>query len=310
MFFGQFSWASQAMTSLIRLLDRNKHAFKAREQTDPHFCSKFMYAIDTRYQIWLRECMQLTQHNRINDSLLDFKSIIEQVRFGTFELRLPSAFSKPTTMPQKEEDKSTAPKQKGIGKAKDNSNNRKKKQEKEVNKQIINKNPVEAFKLKEGETWAGTFANKNISNCVPWSGNECKMCPHWFIHGHCFKNCFHANSHVSASKVPSTKVLAFVAFMQEIRDAANRHLRLGLSSARPPKKLPDDDRPQRKPPDIMNTTHPSTQSTTSSTAPPYRMHSGPNPSCLPSQMQQSTQMPPRTPPTEHQHPDIGVAECI
>ncbi len=51
MFFGQFSWASQAMTSLIQLLDRNKHAFKAREQTDPHFCSKFMYAIDTCYQI-------------------------------------------------------------------------------------------------------------------------------------------------------------------------------------------------------------------------------------------------------------------
>ncbi len=37
MFFGQFSWASQAMTSLIQLLDRNKHAFKAREQTNPLF---------------------------------------------------------------------------------------------------------------------------------------------------------------------------------------------------------------------------------------------------------------------------------
>jgi hypothetical protein len=43
--------------------------------------------------------MQLTQRNRIDDSLLDFKSIIQQVCFGTFELRLPSTFSKPTPMP-------------------------------------------------------------------------------------------------------------------------------------------------------------------------------------------------------------------
>ncbi len=73
MFFGQFIWASQAMTSLIQLLDRNKHGFKAREQSDPHFCSKFMYAINTRYQIWLEECMQLTQCNRIDNSLLVFQ---------------------------------------------------------------------------------------------------------------------------------------------------------------------------------------------------------------------------------------------
>ncbi len=77
MFFGQFSWASQAMTSLIQSLDRNKHAFKAREQTDPHFCSKFMYVINVPFQIWLKECMQLTQCNHIKDFLLNFKSIIK-----------------------------------------------------------------------------------------------------------------------------------------------------------------------------------------------------------------------------------------
>jgi hypothetical protein len=63
-------------------------------------------------------------------------------------------------MPQQEEDKNAVPKQKGKGKAKDDGNNGKKKQEKEVNKQIINKNPVEVFKLKEGERWDGTFAKK------------------------------------------------------------------------------------------------------------------------------------------------------
>jgi hypothetical protein len=45
-FFGQFSWAMHLMTSLITALEKNKHSFKARERTNPHFCSKFMYAIN------------------------------------------------------------------------------------------------------------------------------------------------------------------------------------------------------------------------------------------------------------------------
>ncbi len=46
MFFRQFSWAVHLMTSLITVLEKNKHSFKAQERTNPHFCSKFMYAIN------------------------------------------------------------------------------------------------------------------------------------------------------------------------------------------------------------------------------------------------------------------------
>jgi hypothetical protein len=61
MYFRQFSWPKRSMLLLMRSLEKNKSSFKARERTDPQFCSKFMYAIDTRYQLWLEECMLQTQ---------------------------------------------------------------------------------------------------------------------------------------------------------------------------------------------------------------------------------------------------------
>jgi hypothetical protein len=131
-FFGQFSWAMHLMTSLITALEKNKHSFKARERTNPHFCSKFMYAIDTRFQLWLEVCMLQTQWNRIDDSILNFTSLIEQVRFGTFKLKLPSPFSEPSKPPTK--DTIATPKQKGKGKQKEDGDDGKRKKEREINR--------------------------------------------------------------------------------------------------------------------------------------------------------------------------------
>ena len=81
-FFGQFSWACQAMILLIETLEKNKNSFQARARSDPHFCSKFMYAVDLRYQIWLKDCSLVTRHEQVNDRALQFGTLIEMVCFG------------------------------------------------------------------------------------------------------------------------------------------------------------------------------------------------------------------------------------
>ncbi len=85
MFFGKYSYAMQYSEKKVL-------SFKSCECTDIHFCSKFMLAFDTRYQLWLEECMTASHQSRVNDSILNFRSIIEQACFGTFNLKLPSAF--------------------------------------------------------------------------------------------------------------------------------------------------------------------------------------------------------------------------
>jgi hypothetical protein len=79
MFFGQFSWPTESMNSLLQLLGKNKSSFKARERTDTRFCSKFMYAVDTRYQLFLEDCMSQPAQNRVDDNALNFTSLNEMV---------------------------------------------------------------------------------------------------------------------------------------------------------------------------------------------------------------------------------------
>jgi len=183
MFFGKFSWPSASMQSLLESLEKNKSSFRARERTDTRFCSKFMYAVDTRYQLFLEDCMTATTRDRVDDGTLNFNPMIEMVRYGTFDCRLPSVFSSPPKPKQDDGAAAGVQKRKGnqdaaeVRKKRDQQNNGEVREQK--NRITNPEPPIEAFKLRPGETWARTFAHKNISGRVPWSSGpeNCKMCP-------------------------------------------------------------------------------------------------------------------------------------
>ncbi len=71
-FFGQFSIAHQAITTLTKQVQKCKSAFKAREQADQKFCCKFMYAVNTHFQLWLEDCMTATMRTNVDNTILDF----------------------------------------------------------------------------------------------------------------------------------------------------------------------------------------------------------------------------------------------
>jgi hypothetical protein len=54
--------------------------------------SQFLFAVDTRFQLWLDKCMTLTCRSQVDDSMLNFTQLVESVRFGTFFVHLPSTF--------------------------------------------------------------------------------------------------------------------------------------------------------------------------------------------------------------------------
>jgi hypothetical protein len=201
-FFGKYSFGNQAIALLMSYIERCKTSFKARERTDAKFCSKFLYAIDTHFQLWLEECSNANRRNRVDDNLLNFRSLIKAVRFGTFELNLPSSFSEPEP---KDPIINSSP-NKGGGKSKENEGNKNKNKGKKTIKRIVNASPPPGFKLAQGETWGISFAKKNIHihGRVTWEG-DCKMCPRWFINGYCFDNCINAGSHVESRLTPKPK---------------------------------------------------------------------------------------------------------
>ena len=55
-FFGKLSIGSQLLCSLQTMIDRMRSTFKAWECLDTEFYAEFLFAVDTCYQIWLKQC--------------------------------------------------------------------------------------------------------------------------------------------------------------------------------------------------------------------------------------------------------------
>ncbi len=211
-FFGAFSASTASITALIVNIEKHKQVFKARENQDKTFVSKFLFAIDTRMQMWLEEC--LTQPLRVNvdDSILNFASVIDSVRFGNFDIILPPTF----TTPPVTEDKPKNKKNKNGPDKPQNDQNK--------NRMVENENQPEQFKLRPGETWIALFAGKTTGRVV-WEETAASqpnifMCARWFITGHCFSNCHNVKSHVATNDIPAEKLTAFGVYMTTCRSAA------------------------------------------------------------------------------------------
>ena len=212
-FFGEHSIPCQAITALVALVERNRHILKARE-ADKKFMSQFLFAVDTRFQLWLDECMTLPCRAQVDDSMLNFSQLVESIRFGTFFIQLPSTFIAASNTESKSGNGGKNTNKRPEDKKDDDEATNKKKKRKPT--KVDNPSQPEACKLQTGETWATHFANKGFNDRVDWNG-DCKMCPRWFIRGFCFADCTNKDSHVKAEDIPSDKLTAFHQFMRTCR---------------------------------------------------------------------------------------------
>ena len=216
-FFGEISIPCCAISALVSLVERNRHILKARE-VDQTFMSQFLFAVDTRFQLWLDECMTLPSRNQVDDSMLNFTPLIESVRFGTLAVTLPITF---VAKDKDQQPTGASSAGKRGNERKDEEKNQKKKKGRTQGREgerVSNDSPPESCGILQTETWATHFANKCISERVDWNGT-CKMCPRWFIRGFCFADCFNAASHVKSTEIPPEKLDAFQQFLRKCRNA-------------------------------------------------------------------------------------------
>ena len=214
-FFGENSIACQAVTALVALVERNRHILKTRE-ADKKFMSQFLFAVDTRFQLWLDECTTLTCRNQVDDSMLNFTQLVENVRFGTFFVQLPPTFIAATEADSKPGNGGGKTNKRTAEKNDEEDKEGKKKRRKPTT--VRNSSQPDACKLQTGETWGTHFANKGFNDRVDWDGS-CKMCPRWFIRGFCFADCTNKDSHVNAEDIPADKLAAFQQFMRTCRSS-------------------------------------------------------------------------------------------
>jgi hypothetical protein len=92
-FFGKLSVGSQCLRALLRMMENNKSTLKARERTDEKFPAKFLFTVDSCFQLWLKDCRKAASQNKVNNSFINFPALISNVLLGLFHMKLPSTFA-------------------------------------------------------------------------------------------------------------------------------------------------------------------------------------------------------------------------
>ena len=215
-FFGELSVGSQYLRVLQTMIKRQRLVFKAKEHLDKEFASKFLLAVDTYFQMWLKQCRIAKNRSNINDSIINFAHLVCQVLFGSFHITLPPTFKMKAPI-NNSASNNDMKKNDGHDDGKEGKGRKKKKGNK--NREMVqNKAPHPDLCMLTNETWAINFANKNISS-RPKFNDKSIMCPRWLLQKYCFNNCKHKDSHVKADKIPVNRVTAMKEWIKSCRSA-------------------------------------------------------------------------------------------
>ena len=173
---------------------------------DKSFAAQVVYAVDTKIQRWLGECKTARDRSEVNDKIVDFNILVNDILDNRFTVCLLLAF-KHTNNVETNSSVLGAPSgdQKG-----------KRKRDSEGPERILNTNQQEEFKIKKGEDWK-IFCGNKTQDRIDWNDDGCKMCPRWHSKGFCFPDCNNKASHVTKDKIPPGKAKSYKAYLVNLR---------------------------------------------------------------------------------------------
>ena len=144
----------------------------------------------------MRSCKQASiACTQVNDKVLKFEDLLDQVLNGAFQMNLPASFKKVKNSFKTaavEETKHTTAGNVGEG----SGGNKKKCKGNNGNGNVENLEQDKDFAMATGEFWKEPFSKQFPQNRPSWEG-KVKMCTRWHIKGNCYNNCARVTSHVT-----------------------------------------------------------------------------------------------------------------
>jgi len=188
-FFGSKSILPAKLGNFISQMENHALIIEAKHLRDPEFCTKLGYAVDNRIFRWLENCSLYEEREAVNDDMINFSPIMEEILFDKFHQMLPSTFS--TFQKRKKDDE----------KAGDESSPAKKKQKKndQVQQKLANPSPIQEWLCTDGAQYSAKFAGRNTEKRPKLDGVP--MCQRWHTKGYCFNNCKHIATHVPSTEL-------------------------------------------------------------------------------------------------------------
>ena len=75
LFFGDISYLGQGLKKLINLCDSNKDVIRSKLFLDEKFIAKFLFMVDDRVYLWLKQCRRVESVSETNLQLMDFAQL-------------------------------------------------------------------------------------------------------------------------------------------------------------------------------------------------------------------------------------------
>ena len=189
-FFGRRSFISQGLTKMVNQCLDNKQMLRTKLYMDSQFIAKLIYAVDDRIYQWLRQCSTADAVTDTALELIDFDTLFKDILLSRFDISLPPNIAK---IPNRNNNETTEDKPKKT---------------KTTPAMVKNDNPVQEWKVRNGERWETIFRAKLRHG--PTLSLGCKPCLKYHAKGFCFDDCSLIKSHHKLNEEDSKATANFI----------------------------------------------------------------------------------------------------
>ena len=182
LFFTERSYLSKGLNYLLTLCKSNRTLLRTKFYLDKTFIAKFIFLIDDRINKWLIECARANTVDETSLELVDFATIIMDLKLNRFFCDLPDSIK---TIAKNDTSTPSNIEQTFIGK-------KRKQSEGKMTKIIPNDNVEDKWKLKDTETWQ-MWRHKTGNG--PMLSCHAKPCLKFHVKGTCYEDCANKASH-------------------------------------------------------------------------------------------------------------------
>ena len=193
-FFGQDSIIAESLSPLLSQLSRHTITFEGAQLRDSSFVTKLGYAIDTRIFRWLDQCRSSKSRTQVNDSLLNFETLFDNVLTDSFIQNLPSTFQEFTPSQPNQQTQTNN----------HQSDNHRAKRHRGLNTDNMQKERI--LNMKQIQEWIASptdYRTKIMGKHLdsrPKIYNK-PMCQRYHSKGYCFSDCVNKVTHIPSQDI-------------------------------------------------------------------------------------------------------------
>ena len=208
-FFGHDCILAKRLAPMMATISNHTLTFESAQFRDNTFATKLGYAVDTRVFRWLEQCRTFNDRSQVNDSLLDFNIIVDQILTDSFFQVLPLTFRKFVATDAGDNENSIAP-----NTSTSHRNKRTRNDTPTIDKRIMNTKPIKSWQVSPVD-FNKHMSMKNLELRVPFKGKF--ICPRFHSKGYCFDDCANKVSHIPSTDLDDNIQKVYSTFVEKCK---------------------------------------------------------------------------------------------